>query len=199
MDPSSPEGRPFQLYISYPVCPGESGTKFKKWRPVLRLLCWICWYWRIRFSVIGIRSKRLNAPREISKKAQMMTTALSTRRPPKRKPTSPGQFGCDKPQARGYTGASSANSQDTGRRNAPRCQTAVGRPQPLMVLQAETDRAQGEEWLCLEIPSTSLVPRPGWSLEWWRIWYNSIKFLIDTGTCFSVLTQRIGNLNQKIT
>ena len=98
MDPSSPEGRPFQLYISYPVCPGESGTKFKKWRPVLRLLWWICWYWLIRCSVIGIWSKRLKAPREMSKKAQMMTTALSTRRPPKRKLTSPGRFGCDKPQ-----------------------------------------------------------------------------------------------------
>ena len=72
-------------------------------------------------------------------------------------------------KAHGYTGASSANSQDIGRGNALRCQTAVGHPQPLMVLQLETDKAQGEEWFCLKIPSTSLVPRLGWSLEWWHI------------------------------
>ena len=85
-----------------------------------------------------------------------------------------------------------ANSEGTGRENAPDAREQRGVPRPLMVLQSE-DRRGPRPKVALPrdtIYITNVEPQVVIAMAG-----HLIEFPIDTGATFSVLTQRIGNLS----
>lgn len=145
--------------------------------------------WLIKFSIIRVWPKRLNAVREVNKRLKWLQWLCPLRDHQRRAQAFWANLAMVDHKTHGYldkicvpcvdrrdTGGktdwyvSFANSQAIGRGNAPDADEQWGPLGHWQHHSQKTDRAQGQKWPCVEMASIKGRLSLGWSLKWLATW-----------------------------